>query len=294
MFGRGIVRILKKAVDSLSPRLGVSWRIMLDRRMLESAPVETPLGFRFVGHAAMQTGRFEPEETALISGLLSAADSFVNVGANIGYYCCIALSKGVRTFAFEPIETNLQYLARNVLVNGWERGIEVFPVAAAEDIGFAPIYGGGTGASLVKGWADTPASYVRYVPTSTIDRMLSPVLPAGNVLVLMDIEGAELSALKGATNLIGREPKPAWVVEICIDVHQPAGAVVNPRLVETFSIFWDAGYACYTADSLRRPVLPAEVVAIAESAHNTLPTHNFLFVDRRRPVSELLPDMHRV
>ena len=60
----------------------------------------------------------------------------------------------------------------------------------------------------------------------------------------MDVEGAELSALKGATQLLNAEQN-IWVIEINITEHQPNGITINPNLLETFQIFESLGYHAY-------------------------------------------------
>ena len=61
----------------------------------QSAPAKmTPWGFSFSGHDAMADGSFEPDETKVVRKLLTDVDVLVNVGANVGYYCCHALSMG--------------------------------------------------------------------------------------------------------------------------------------------------------------------------------------------------------
>jgi tRNA G37 N-methylase Trm5 len=90
----------------------------------------TPWGFKLAGNAAMVQGIFEPAETKLVRNILQNVDILVNVGANIGYYCCHALSMGKQVIAFEPIERNLRYLCKNIKNNGWT-GAEVYPMALA-------------------------------------------------------------------------------------------------------------------------------------------------------------------
>jgi len=60
-------------------------RDLLDRNR---PAIKTPCGFTLAGHPAMAAGSFEPEETRLVRELLSQVDVLVNVGANVGYYCC--------------------------------------------------------------------------------------------------------------------------------------------------------------------------------------------------------------
>ena len=63
------------------------------------APVMTPLGFKFGGstsqhHRAMQQGTFEAGEVRLLTKLLPAANVFIDVGANAGYFTCLARAAG--------------------------------------------------------------------------------------------------------------------------------------------------------------------------------------------------------
>ena len=89
-------------------------RRRLTRRHLKRTSVNTPFGFKFFGPSAMQNGSFEITETNILIKLSSHADLFINVGANYGFYCCLALSKGIKTSAFEPVYTNLRILYKNI------------------------------------------------------------------------------------------------------------------------------------------------------------------------------------
>jgi hypothetical protein len=114
-------------------------RDLLDQRN----PARTTLwGFSFAGHDAMAAGSFEPEETAVVRKLLAEVDVLVNVGANVGYYCCHALSMGKAVVAVEPNTRKLHYLLKNIKNNGCEKQAEVFPVAM------------GSGAEILQMWGE--------------------------------------------------------------------------------------------------------------------------------------------
>jgi tRNA G37 N-methylase Trm5 len=91
----------------------------------------TRYGFKLVGNPAMQSGTFEPDETRFLESSLAKADTFVDIGANIGYFSCLARSLGKRVVAVEPLAENLDYLFRNLLLNGFD-DVEVFPLGLAE------------------------------------------------------------------------------------------------------------------------------------------------------------------
>lgn len=275
---RSALQAVKPLVEQV-PAVASVFRAMRDALPVLDEPEPTPLGFKLAGNPAMMAGTFEPEETQVIREILERRkiDTFVNIGANIGYYCCLARSLGVDVVAIEPIERNLRYLLRNLKANGWVDRVEVFPVALSSAPGLVDIYGGGTGASLVKGWANIPERYVRLVPCSTLDNLLATRLVGKRALVLVDIEGAERRMLEGAKQVLAAQPAPIWMVEISSTEHQPHGQTINPDLLSTFELFWSAGYVSVTANAARRKIEKEEVARVAAGGGNTLGTHNFLF-----------------
>ncbi len=254
------------------------YKRFVQKRFQSRVAKDSPLGFRFLGNEAMQAGTFEPDETRLIKHLMGQVDCFVNIGANIGYYCCIALEKGLPVIAFEPEQSNLQYLLRNVRENGWGDRIEILPIALTEKPGIVEIYGSGTGASLLKGWANTPDHLVATIPTSTIDLSVGQRLLGRKALILIDIEGAEFSAIQGGLITLMQDPPPVWIVEICSHQHQPIGVSINPRLLDTFELFWNAGYVAYTVERTAKLIEKNEISAIQKGGADTLGVHNFIFI----------------
>ena len=248
-------------------------RDWLDRR---SPPLVTPWGFTLAGHETMAAGKFEPDETSLVRKTLKEVDVLINVGANVGYYCCHALSLGIPVIAIEPIKRNIHYLLRNILDNGGAEKVEVFPVALGASINILEMWGGGTGASLVKGWASTPPEYVTHVPILTLDRVLGKTIKGKRSLIIVDIEGAEFSMLQGALETLQNDPKPIWLVEIASTEHMPKGTTMNPNYSKTFKIFFDNGYSAVTANSKMDKISQDEVDEVVSGARN-LETHNFIF-----------------
>lgn len=281
--GRAVKQLFKKILKPIVERFPIiarTYRAYRDSLPLKAAPVVTPFGFKFVGNPDMQSGTFEPDETRIVTHLLSKVENVINVGANIGYYCCHALHHKKHVVAFEPMELNLKYLLRNIKANGWDKQVEVFSLALSNHVGIIEIYGGGTGASLLRGWAGAADNHVTLVPCSTLDRVLGNRFQGTQTLIIVDVEGAEQWMLEGAAGYLGASPKPIWLVEISAAEHQPAGVSMNPNLLSTFQLFWDKGYESCTADAQLRPVERAEIEAIVSSGTDTLKTHNFLFYPR--------------
>ena len=275
---RLVIKVLKPLVERF-PKLAMAYRLINASWYLTDEPQATPLGFKLIGNRAMQRGEFEVEETAVVRALLPTADVFVNVGANIGYYCCIAASMGKKVVACEPIALNLQYLIKNIEANHWSDRVEIFPLALNDKSGAVRIYGNGTGASLLMGWSGPHEQYPTMVATATMDEVLGSRFPGMRCLILIDIEGSEKAMLDGALAMLNRQPKPIWMVEITSVEHQPKSVVINPHFEATFQMFWDRGYEAWTATRQSRRIFPTDVERIVRREQYALPTHNFLFVE---------------
>jgi FkbM family methyltransferase len=183
---------------------------------------------------------------------------------------------GKSVIAVEPNTRNLHYLLKNIKNNGWEKSAEVFPVGMGSGADILQMWGGGTGASLVKGWAKIPESYVTQVPILSLDRVLGDTLHGKRALILVDIEGGEFMMLQGAMKTLNNEPRPLWLIEISSSEHQPAGVTMNPRFAETFSLFFEHGYQAFTADAAAEEVTPAKVQEVV-TGNRKLGSHNFVF-----------------
>jgi len=264
-----------KPIVERFPKVAKIYRGLRDQIDSMNEPQITPWGFKLAGNDAMAKGCFEPVETEVIRKILENVDVLVNVGANVGYYCCHALSMDKAVIAFEPMERNIRYLCKNIKINGWDNA-EIYPIALSNQIGILEIYGGGTGASLIEGWAGIPETYKTLIPSSTMDNVIGSRLANKKVLVLIDIEGAEQWMLEGASIMLNNSVKPTWMVEIMTKDHQPAGIKINPHLKIIFQIFLEKGYQAFTADKEMRPVSIDEVDDVSKG-NASFGTHNFIF-----------------
>jgi FkbM family methyltransferase len=273
---RWAISLAKPLVERF-PTLATTYRTVRDELAFVAKPQLTPWGFKLAGNTTMAEGRFEPTETELIRNILSDVDILVNVGANVGYYCCHALAMGKLVIAFEPVEKNIRYLCRNLKANGWV-GAEIYPLALSSTVGILELYGAGTGASVVKGWAGISENYVTLVPSSTMDLVLGTRLGGKQALIVVDVEGSEKMMIEGATIMLRNRPKPIWVVEIVTTQHQPRGVKVNPFLKSTFELFFENGYRSFTFDREMRPVT-AEYIDSVLNGRDSFPTYNFMFCE---------------
>ncbi|MBI3957874.1 MAG: FkbM family methyltransferase [Chloroflexi bacterium] len=278
-------RISQMALTAVRPLLRrfpnavLFYRYLREGYPIFAKPKPTLLGFRLAGDVRMETGSYEKMEVGIVEKCLDNVEVFVNIGANIGYYCCLALGKSKPTVAFEPLDANLKLLYKNVAANGWHDQIEIFPIALSNRVGLIELFGGHTGASLIEGWAGTPEHHRRLVPRSTLDTVLGDRFRGARCLVLVDIEGAEYAMLQGAVRFLAQSPKPIWMIEIQGAEHQPSSVGFNPDFLNTFHTFWSNGYDGWTVEPTPRLVIRDEVEAVWTTRQNTLPVHNFIFVE---------------
>ncbi len=243
------LNILKPYVERM-PRVAASYRALRD--IFDDGgfrPLRTPHGFEFSGYESMQDGTFEPNETAFISKALSSTDVFVDIGANIGFYSCLARSRSIHTVAIEPHPSNLRLLYSNLHVNGW-KDVEIFPVGLGAAPGLVELYGGGTAASLVEGWAGVSALQRITVPLLTLDLIIGDRLLDQRMLIKLDVEGAENEVLSGASRTLANAREVIWLVEVCLTEHHPHGN--NPHFARIFETFWSNGYHAWNLNPRRR------------------------------------------
>jgi FkbM family methyltransferase len=265
---RGLRRVVER-----TPLLARIYRDVREELRIARTPlVITPHGFRLQGDRSMQTGTFEPEETALIARLLERADLFVDIGANVGYYTCLARSRGKHVVAIEPLASNLRRLYRNLDANGW-KDVEVWPLGLSADVGTARLYGAATGASLVPGWSGASEVFAQIIPIQRLDCLLGGRFDGKQILIKIDVEGAELGTLRGAAATLRRTPQPWWLIEISA-VGQSTGP--NPHFADTFRLLRQAGYTPYTGNRACQPLDPTQIDHIAATGDNRI--YNWLFL----------------
>ena len=163
----------------------------------------------------------EQGTTMLLKGFLREGDVFFDVGAHLGFYTFLAASlcgASGRVYAFEPQAQYAEYLDRSRRLNGYD-WVRIESAAATDTNGATiTLYGskdpGNTGVASVFAheWVDQAARYV--VPTVCLDEVVRREGITRVNAVKMDIEGAEMIALRGMAETLQRNPPDLIVIEL--------------------------------------------------------------------------------
>jgi len=98
-----------------------------------------PLLYDGIGRGLSIFKTREPDQLYILSKTLSEGSSVLDIGANIGYYVLMEAElmngKGA-IFACEPDDRNIEYLKRNVSINGLDNIVEVSNVAVSSKSGY--------------------------------------------------------------------------------------------------------------------------------------------------------------
>src|SRR5262249_32474127 len=160
--------------------------------------------------AIARDGIFESETVELFLKLLAPGMTALDVGANVGQYTLLAAQRvgpSGRVHAFEPTPHVAAKLRANVRLNGF-RNVTVAAMAVGDNCGEATLYYVDDDGSnnILAPEPGYPTSVK--VPLITLDDYLASQ-GLGKVDVMkMDIEGAELKALRGSPRLLSGDHAP--------------------------------------------------------------------------------------
>lgn len=187
--------------------------------------VELKLDLDSTGHRwiydFLAAGRlYEPETVWALASILKPGDTFVDVGAHVGYFSLIAaalVGPMGRVIAFEPNESNFEYLVQNAALNkcrimthceavGNRKGSAEMWVNLDNDGGHA-FWDVGEHPFNVKS---------KETPTKKLTRLiaLDDIADLRPNLIKVDVEGCEFNVMQGATQTLRANPDCAVICEI--------------------------------------------------------------------------------
>jgi FkbM family methyltransferase len=218
------------------------------------------------------TGRYDAQESALVRHLLGPGDTFVDVGSNIGYFSVLAADQVGSSGRVVAIEADARIFAtlsricelnpaspitlKHVAIGGEDGTLRLAGYDDAQD---------NWGISRVVGARTTSTASTFEVPARRLDPLLDE-LEIGTVdLLKMDIEGAEIFAVRGMRKGLesGRYRR------VLLELHPMQLNEHGASPLDVMRVFSDAGYWARVVDhspkvfrraAYARDVRPADVL----------------------------------
>ena len=197
-------------------------------------------------------GKYERHTRTLFEDAVKPGMRVLDIGAHIGYFTLLAaraVGPTGRVYSFEPDPDNYRFLCHNVALNGMEGVVTTVPKAVADTSGIRPFVAD-TKHSVVSSFLREGRSDAAMpVECTTVDDFLD-----GRKIdvVKLDVEGAELEALRGMRRTLTETSQVAMFVECNPTSLASAGASVRELLDELDALQFEARLI----DERQRSLLP--------------------------------------
>jgi FkbM family methyltransferase len=197
---------------------------------------------------ALNFGSYEAKDFAMLLALVPRGATFVDVGANIGWYSIhVAVADPTaRAIAIEPIPSSFRWLSTAVTENALPN-VSAVNAAIGAERGTLTLFVDATLSGAASAAPSTGESGLDQIhcPVVTIDELVAEHGSTVDVLKL-DIEGGELYALRGASRVLTTQ-RPIVFCEMLRKLARPFGYHPN----EIISLMAGHGYRCYRAEASR-------------------------------------------
>lgn len=214
---------------------------------------------------------FENEEHRFVEEFLRPGMTVLDIGANQGYYTLLASRKVEpqgKVLAFEPSPREVRRLKLHLWLNRC-KNVELSTSAlgsVAETGELYVVQGTESGCNSLRPPDVSQATGLVPVPVERLDDVLKSRGIERVDFIKIDVEGAELSVLQGAPDLLRRSPRPVILAEVQDLRTKPWGY----RAVEILSFLTALGYQWFEPQSdgqleelpLNRPSHDGNFVAI--------------------------------
>jgi len=247
----GLHTLFRETTDRLALRLVDAHRPFRRLRIGSVSPIFDVSNFTVKGHYFAHVP-YEPATTDALLDLLEPGSTFVDIGANSGYFTVLAAlrvgPKG-RVYAFEPNPVVRQQLRRHIEINGIEGRVIVDDVALADrdedDVEFfVSCWPENDGISSLTPSPETvargglhPDNSIRVCVRTFDTWMLSATVDRIDVMKI-DVEGAELQTLQGMASTF--------------DANRPKRIICEtPRDSEAVAFLQSKGYKMSMLDEIR-------------------------------------------
>jgi FkbM family methyltransferase len=156
---------------------------------------------------ALTFGVYEKAETAFFLKACRPGMTFLDIGANVGYYTALAISRiGTgRIIALEPDPESFCYLQRTVAANGTSNSTCIRKGAASHN-GILTLFASTSNRGDNRLYANEFAGTAVQVEVTTLDGLLEELNIPSVDLVKIDVQGYEGHVLEGMEKIL-RQPR---------------------------------------------------------------------------------------
>jgi FkbM family methyltransferase len=204
--------------------------------------------YKFVPALAISADTYEPHIVDWLKEWLKPGDTFWDIGANWGWFSLLAariVGTSGQVIAIEPSLSNLAWLKRHIALNQCSNIVTVVEAAVCEHNGGSVSFGllaDGCSpsnslmfSSHVNGESPDVSQQVQ-VSAISLDGLLAKYNRIPKI-VKIDVEGAELKVLKGATQLLHSDVAPILLLAV-----HPFWQSTPEDCQEIINILKEAGY----------------------------------------------------
>lgn len=153
-----------------------------------------------VGGEIIKNKQHEPQITRVLSKFLKEEDTFVDIGANIGYFTVLGASlvgdKG-KVIAIEPNPDNIQLIYASIVKNEF-KNVSVLPYAASDGESIFEMIIGSSNGHIVN--TKEANQYSVFAQSIILDEHLAKYQNIN--VVKIDVEGHELRVIKGFKKIL--------------------------------------------------------------------------------------------
>lgn len=206
--------------------------------------------------AAIAGGHYEPHVTRAISSTLQPGDTFVDLGANIGYYSLLAaaiVGPGGRVIGFEARPDNVWLARLSVRENGF-RNVTLHNLAVADRATQLQMHAPDhtSLSKVVDESAEITEDFVA-IPAVALDDALADLARVD--VIKMDIDGGEVRALRGMCGLLERCRPKLFFEYAPFTLHELGRCAPRTLLEEVLAL----GYRLYAVPQIGG-LIPFETV----------------------------------
>ena len=217
-------------------------------------------------------GSYEPILSKILFHTGINARTFVDVGANAGFYSLslAILNPEVKTISIEPNAEVAAILAKNIEINNLDKRITIVNSAVGSNVEesrtlFIPKITGTGGGSLNNLHPEEGKPITKEIKVDTLDNLISNMEPMD--LMKIDVEGFEFEVIKGSENLIEK-----WHPIIFVELLRKWMAPFNAHPQDVVKFLTSRDYICFSIGDEKI----SRIALIDEGTSET----NFIFVHR--------------